>query len=195
MYEIIGTRASRALRVLWMAEELGLTYTHIPAKPRDDAARAANPSGKVPSLRAGDDVITDSVAIMTFLGDRHDALTYPAGTPERGRQDALTQQILDDVDAILWAAARHSFILPPEHRVPEVKDSLKWEYTVNLKRLSDALTGPFLMGEKMTIPDILLSHCLRWGEVANFPEPDAKLTGYLARLQDRPAFQRAVALP
>ena len=52
MYEIIGTRASRALRVLWMAEELGLTYTHIPAKPRDDALE--NPPRDPAGFRARD---------------------------------------------------------------------------------------------------------------------------------------------
>ena len=112
MYEVIGTRASRSLRVLWMLEEIGQPYTHLPAGPRSDEALAANPSGKVPSLRVEGDVITDSVAIMTYLGDHHGALTYPAGTILRARQDALTFQIIDDVDALLWTAARHGFILP-----------------------------------------------------------------------------------
>ena len=129
MYEVIGMRASRAMRVLWMLEEAGLPYRHIPAKPRDADAAAANPSGKIPALRDGDAVITDSVAIMTYLADKHGVLTAPAGTIARARQDAMTLQIIDDVDACLWAAARHSFILPEEHRVPGLKDAMKWEYT------------------------------------------------------------------
>lgn len=195
MYEVIGTRASRALRVLWMLEEIGVDYTHTPAAPQSEEARAANPSGKIPAFRVGADVITDSVAIMTFLGDRHGALTAPAGTIERARQDALTQQIIDDLDATLWMAARHSFILPEEQRVPAVKEPLKWEFARNLARLSAAMQGEFLTGDTLSIPDILLSHCLRWAEIAKFPAPDDTLADWQARMQARPAFQRAVALP
>lgn len=195
MYQVIGTRASRALRVLWMLEELGVDYEHVPAGPRSDEARAAHPSGKIPALRDGDAVITDSVAIMTYLGDVHCGLCFRAGTLDRARQDALTQRINDEIDALLWAAARHSFVLPEEHRVPQVKEAMKWEYARNLAGLSDALDGPFLMGQEMTIPDILLTHCLRWAEIAKFPAPDQKLTDYRARLEARPAFQKAVALP
>ena len=195
MYQVIGTRASRALRVLWMLEEMGVAYEHIPAGPRSDAARAANPAGKIPALRVGDAVITDSVAIMTYLGDVHGQLSFRAGTIERAQQDALTHRVNDEVDALLWTAARHSFILPEERRVPEVKDTLKWEMARNLAGLSEVLNGPFLMGEEMTIPDILLAHCLRWAEIAKFPAPDAKLADYRARLEARPAFQAAVALP
>ncbi len=195
MYEVIGTRASRTLRVLWMLEEIGQPYTHLPAGPRSDEARAANPSGKVPALRVEGDVITDSVAIMTYLGDHHGALTYPAGTILRARQDALTFQIIDDVDALLWTAARHGFILPEEHRVEAIKPSLKWEFARNISRLSKAIKGPFLMGDQMTIPDILLTHCLRWAATAKFPAPDANLAEFQARMEARPAFQTAVALP
>ncbi|WP_135501041.1 glutathione S-transferase family protein [Roseovarius aestuariivivens] len=195
MYQLIGTRASRAFRVLWLLEELGAEYEHVPASPRSAEARAVNPSGKVPALRDGDTVIPDSTAIMTYLADRHAALTFPAGTPDRARQDALTHQILDDVDAVLWTAARHSFVLPEEHRVPEVKTSLKWEYTNNIRRLSEQLQDPFLMGDTMTIPDIILTHCLGWASRAGFPEPDAHLSDYAARLSSREAFQRAAALP
>ena len=92
MYEVIGMRASRAMRVLWMLEEAGLPYRHIPAKPRDADAAAANPSGKIPALRDGDAVITDSVAIMTYLADKHGATGwYPVDLEQR----ALVDQWLD----------------------------------------------------------------------------------------------------
>ncbi|MEQ8896298.1 MAG: glutathione S-transferase family protein [Roseovarius sp.] len=194
MYKVIGSRASRCLRVLWMLEELGQPYEHNPAKPRSDEALAANPSGKIPSLQVEGETITDSVAIMTYLADRHGALTYGAGTLERARQDALTLMILDEVEALVWMSARHSFVLPEERRVPEVKNSLKWEYEQVLPRLEAALTGPFLMGEMMTIPDMLLAHCLSWAERAGFAEAPAKLADLRARMEARDAFQRVLAL-
>ncbi|HEX9859341.1 MAG TPA: glutathione S-transferase, partial [Paracoccaceae bacterium] len=33
MYTVVGTAKSRAARVLWMLEELGQPFEHIPAMP------------------------------------------------------------------------------------------------------------------------------------------------------------------
>ncbi|EAQ26285.1 glutathione S-transferase family protein [Roseovarius sp. 217] len=194
MYDVIGSRASRAFRVLWLAEEMGIQYTHLAVASGSPEALAANPSGKIPALRDGEAVLTDSTAIMTYLADKHGQFTHAPGTVARARQDALTHQILDEIDGTLWTAARHSFFLPEEHRVPAVKDSLKWEYARNIARLSDALAGPFLQGETMTIADILLAHCLIWAGKAGFSDPGEKLNAYLGMMSGRPAYQRASAL-
>lgn len=193
MYEVIGGTTSRAFRVTWMLEEIGQPYTHLAVKPHSPEALAANPSGKIPALRDGDACLTDSTAILTYLADKHGALTYPAGTIERARQDGLTHMILDELDAVLWTGARHSFILPEERRVPEVKDSLKWEFARNLARVSAAFEGPFLMGEKMTIADIIATHCLNWAYSAKFPLEDEKMLGYAKAMRGREAFKAAAA--
>lgn len=195
MYVVIGSRGTRAFRVLWMLEELGQPFEHVPARPQSEEALAHNPSGKVPCLRVDETLLTDSVAIVTWLADRHGALTHAAGTLDRARQDALTHRILDEIEALLWMAARHTFGLPEAHRVPAVKDALKWEYGQNVAALEQALTGPFLMGAAMTVPDILLTHCLRWAEAAKFPDPGPRLVDYRARLEARPAFARAAERP
>ena len=194
MIKVYGTAKSRAARVLWVLEELGVPYEHVNAGPRSAEVLAVNPSGKVPVLEVDGAVITDSTAIMQFLADRHGGLTFAAGTVERARQDAHLHFLLDEMDAILWTAARHSFILPEDKRCPEVKDSLKWEYARSLERLAERLgDGPFLMGEVMTVADILAAHCLIWGIGAKFPAPEGALADYLARMRARPAFQRAMA--
>lgn len=194
MYRVIGTKGSRTMRVLWMLEELGQPFEHVAAPPRSDAVRALNPAGKVPVLVDGDLVLTDSTAILTFLADRHGSLTHPAGTADRARQDGLTQLILDEFDAALWTAARHSFILPPEQRMPAIKDSLKWEFARSQAGLVARWgEGPFLMGSDMTVPDIILCHCLDWAAGAKFPVTEGRLADYAAMMHQRPAFQRAAA--
>lgn len=194
MYTVIGTVKSRALRVLWTLEELGLPYDHVPAGPRSEDARRHNPSGKIPALLVDGAAITDSVAIMTYLADRHGALTHPAGTLDRARQDAFTHLINDEFDAVLWMAGRHSFVLPEEMRLPAIKESLRWEFERSQSRLGETLgDGPFLMGGTMTIPDILLAHCMRWAGAANFPVTDARIIAHRDRMLARPAFQRAAA--
>ena len=190
MYEIIGSPTSRAFRVMWMLEELGEPYTVRKEQPRSEAVMALNPSGKVPVFIDGDAVITDSTAIMTYLADKHGALTFPAGTIERAKQDALTHCILDEIDAILWTAARHSFILPEEKRVPAIKDPLMWEYARNISRLMEHMDGPYLMGETFTLADIILAHCGSWARAAGFPTDNARFVEYIKACRARPAFQK-----
>lgn len=194
MYTVIGTAQSRALRVLWMLEELGLPFRHVAAMPRSEGVVAFNPAGKVPVLIDDGTPITDSTAILTYLADRHGDLTHPAGTLDRARQDSLTQFLLDEFDAALWLAARHSFVLPEEMRLSAIKNTLRWEFEHSQKTLVHRLAeGPFLMGDRMTVPDFILTHCLIWALSAKFPIAEARLTDYLERMRARPAFRRAIA--
>ncbi len=194
MYTVIGTVNSRAARVLWMLEELELPYEHIPAAPRSAGVVEFNPAGKVPVLIDDGTPITDSTAIIQYLADRHGRLTHTAGTLDRARQDSLTQFLLDEFDAALWMAARHSFILPQEMRMSAIKDSLKWEFERSQKVLVHRMgDGPFVMGEMMTVPDIILGHCLGWALSARFPLVEHRLTDYFERIRARPAYQRAMA--
>ena len=194
MYKVIGGVKSRTLRVLWMLEEVGAEYEHVAAAPRSDEVREHNPSGKIPVLLVDGEALTDSMAILAFLGDRHGKLSHPAGSIERARQDGLSFRILDEMDAALWTAARHSFILPEEKRVPAVKTTLRWEFEQATQYMSNLLGDkPFLMGEDITIPDILLTHCLGWAINARFAVEDENLHNYMDRLRSREAFQRAAA--
>lgn len=194
MYKVYGRVRSRAARVLWLLEELGVPYEHIDVGPHDPQVVALNGSGKVPVLVDGEHMITDSSAIMTYLADKHGDFTYPAGTIERAKQDALFHTVLDEIDAVLWVAARHSFVLPEDKRIPAVIDCTKWEFERNLARLEARMEGPFLQGDKMTISDILLTHCLNWAHGAGFPVTSRKIKDYAKEMRARPAFQRTFAL-
>lgn len=190
MYTVIGANKTRAFRVVWMLEELEQPYTQDPCGPRSPVALTHNPSGKVPVLLEGDQAITDSTAILTYLADKHGQLTALAGTIARARQDAMTHLILDELDAVLWTAARHSFVLPEDRRVPQVKESLKWEFGESLARVADRIQGEWVMGDEFTLPDILLAHCLSWARAAKFDVTDPDLLTYLRRATERPAYQR-----
>ncbi|MFC3613154.1 glutathione S-transferase family protein [Lutimaribacter marinistellae] len=195
MYQIYGSPKTRALRVTWLLEELGQPYDVDPVGPGDAKVKELNGSGKVPVLVEGEAVLSDSTAIMTYLADKHGALTFPAGTLDRARQDALTHTILDEFDAILWTAARHSFVLPQDQRVPAIKESLVWEFSRNAARLAERFEGPFLMGETMTIADIICAHCLSWAKNAGFPIESEVLSEYGKAMRARPAFRRAIGQP
>jgi len=108
-------------------------------------------------------------------------------------QDGHTGFLLDQFDACLWTAARHSFVLPEEKRVPAIKDTLKWEFERSQKQIAERLGDrSFLMGDTMTIPDIIAAHCGGWAVAANFPISEPIFRDYFTRLRSRPAFLRAM---
>lgn len=194
MLTLIGSAKTRAARPLWLLEELGVPFTHIPAGPRAPEARAHNPTAKVPVLLVEGAAVSDSTAILTYLADSQGRFTHPAGTLKRAQQDSLTQLLLDEFDAVLWTAARHSFILPEELRLPAIKPTLRWEFERSQHFLLERLgEGPFLMGEALTVPDIILAHCLKWAAGVKFPLVEGRLVDYRERMLARPAYQRMVA--
>ncbi|MFO6465346.1 glutathione S-transferase family protein [uncultured Jannaschia sp.] len=193
MYRLYGQVKSRAMRPLWLLEELGETFDFVGTDPRSPEAFAVSPLGKIPVLETDDGLLFDSVAMMTMLADRAGRFTHPAGSYERGRQDALTNTINETFDAVLWAYAKHSFILPEDQRVPAVKDSLRWQFGRYGAVMADLLgDGPYLMGEEPVIPDILLAHCCGWAAGLKFDLPDA-LRAHMNTMRARPAFRRAIA--
>lgn len=193
MYTLYGTPKSRAMRPLWLLEELELPYTLVPADPRSAEALAVSPQGKVPILETPEGILLDSVAQMNFLADRHGGFTHPAGTLARGRQDALTNTILETFDAVLWAYGKHSFILPEDQRVEAVKPSLRWQFTRYSQVMGELLgDGPYLMGAAPTVPDILLAHCCGWALSRKF-DVDETVRKHMNTMRARPAFRRAMA--
>ena len=192
MYTLIGTPAARPFRVLWALEELAQAYDIVPAKPQSKEALEYNPAGKVPILLDGNEPIIDSVAIIQYLADKHADLTYPAGTIKRAQQDSFTQFACDDIDGILWTMAKNTFVLPEEVRAPDVRKSCEYDFALSMttleKRLGD---NDYVMGDRFTIPDLLIGHCASWARRAKFPLPQGRITNYIDRIHKRAAYKRS----
>jgi glutathione S-transferase len=194
MYKVIGSPKTRAFRVIWMLEELGVAYTVDPVAPRDAALAAINPSGKVPVLEDNGQFLIDSVAICQYLADKHGRFTHKAGTIARGQQDSFTQFATDDVEGALWTAAKHTFVYPTELRVEDAKKACQFDFDRAMSALSQRLgDNAYVTGDGFTVPDLLLGHCLGWGKSMGWTIPDGNLTAYLARVRERPAFKSATA--
>lgn len=192
-YEVWGNVESRTFRVLWALEELGRPYRHRAERPHAPDIRALNGTGKVPVLVVEGVPLTDSVAILTFLADRHGLLAPTAGTLDRARHDALAHRVVDEIETLVWMAARHSFVLPPERRVAEIKPFLKWDWERALGPFELLVADGALWGDGISVADILLTHCLDWGRAARFPDPPPGLAAYAERMRARPAYARVAA--
>jgi glutathione S-transferase len=76
MMKLYGEPPTRALRVIWLLNELGLKYEIVPVnilkgEHKQEAFRAINPVGKVPVLVDGTAVLTESAAIQLYLADKN----------------------------------------------------------------------------------------------------------------------------
>ena len=192
MYTVVGNPRNRTFRVLWMLEELGQEYQITVAPPHSDTMRQGNPGGRSPALHDGATIVPDSVAIVTYLADKHGACTHPAGTPGRAWQDAMTQFCVDEIEGALWTAAKNSFVHPEEHRCSGVVPTCKYEFAKAMATLERHLDGrEFIAGDTFTVPDLLLGHCSRWAINASFDIPDGPVADYFSRMRDRTAFARA----
>ena len=193
MYTVLGSTRNRTLRVIWTLEELGVPYDQIIGAPGSEDVKAYNKTGKVPALVFDGEVFSDSVAIIYFLSDSHNLLTFPVGSLDRLRMDGHINFLLEEFDSLLWVAAKNSFINPPDRRAEAVKPVLKWEFERSLERLEQRLAGNYLMGERFTIADILATHCLSWATTAKFPEGNEIIKKYAIRCRAREAYKRALA--
>lgn len=73
---IYGSPRSRTMRVLWIAEELGLDYDHVPLGFDDPAMKepaflAINPAGAVPAIVDRDLALAESLAITLYLAKKY----------------------------------------------------------------------------------------------------------------------------
>ena len=194
MLQVFGRVKSRTFRVVWLLEELKTPYELIEVAPRSEEARKVYKNGKIPFILDNKILVSDSVAILTYLSDKHKNFTETPGSTVRAKQDAFTFRILDEFEALLWVAAKHTYIFPTEKKVPEIINILKWEFTRNQEKLVEEFSiENFLCGEKFLVPDILLVHCLVWAKSMDFPICD-RLIKYLDKLSCRPAYQKAFAL-
>ena len=71
MLKIFHAPGARSLRVIWMAEEIGLDYEIVPetfGQPSADFL-SINPAKGLPAIVDGDVVMSESVAIMLYLAE------------------------------------------------------------------------------------------------------------------------------
>ena len=199
MIKLFGYSNTRALRVAWMLEELETDYeVHLVdlAKGEGQSAefRAINPAGKVPALQDGDLVMTESAAIVSYLGDKfaEKGLVPKPGTHERGRYEQWAHFAMSELEQPLWTQGKHKFALPKERRVPEIFDTAAWEYQCGLKLTSEGLGDkPYILGDRFTAADILIGHTLFWGDKFGHPLEQDNLQAYMKRVAARPALARA----
>jgi glutathione S-transferase len=198
MLRIHGTARSRALRTLWMAGELGLTYEHDDVLPRAPATkspefRALNPNGAVPVIEDDGFVLSESMAINLYLAKKHGKL-YPSGAHNEALAWQWSFWETDRLDRQITVYANHSSVLPEAQRNPALAKSTWDEMVPAFDVLEIALKKSlWLAGDDFTVADLNVAAALYRAlsiDLGRWPA----ITAWLHKCWDRPAAKRTRAM-
>ena len=201
---IYGIAASRAIRALWMAEELGLAYEHVPIHYRDDPDgplgknnpefRRANPLGRVPAIDDDGYALWESMAINLYLARKHGKGLWPATVEGEGLAFQWSFFAVTEIDPAINEWARHAIVLPEAERDPKVASAALEKLQRPLAVVDAALAHrPYLAGGAFTVADLNLAGALfRARRMDHAARPN--LARWLADCFARPAARRAWAM-
>jgi len=198
MIKLYFAPRTRSVRILWLLEELGLPYELERVEFRPPAKRffaQDTPTGKLPTIVDGEVVMCESGAIAEYILERYGEgrLAPPIGSPKRA---AFLQ----------WLHFAESTAFPPlgivvwltlyrddaaSHRA--IVEDARARAAMGFKYVEDALgDAPYLLGDEFSAADIMMGFTLAAAQLLGVVDDGyPRLNAYVARLQARPAFQKA----
>lgn len=211
---IYGVCRSRASRNIWLLEEMGVAYRHVPviqayrlpnphapgAPPhtRSPELLAVNPNGRIPAMEEDGLVLNESLAINLYLAKRH-------GGGGLGPRDAAEDGLM--AMWALWAATEaephtiqvlyHRLGNPTGPKNPALADAAVAALRAPFAVLGAALEtgGGHLVGGRFTVADLNTAEVVRYAQAApELFEGAPRVGEWLARCQSRPAFRRMMAM-
>ncbi|MBS0274549.1 MAG: glutathione S-transferase family protein [Proteobacteria bacterium] len=195
-------KGARSLRPLWTLEEMGIPYEleamRFPPRAFRDGYLAINPLGTVPAFTDGDLTMTESAGICQYLVDRYGPT--PIGLTPADEDYGLYLNWLHRSDATLTfpqtIVLRYTRLEPEERRLKQAADDYTQWFFARLRSVEQATADrEYLCAGRFTIADIAVGFALCLAETLGLrggfkPNTEA----YYRRLQERPAFKRAIAL-
>src|SRR5688572_10030791 len=188
---------SRGRIARWMLEEVGAPYRtevlDFGTTMKAPAYLAVNPMGKVPAIRHGDVVVTEAAAICAYLAD---AFPQAGLAPELGsRLRGPYYRWRFFAAGPLEAAVTNKALNFP---APEGRGQAMAGYG-SFDAVMDALEGAvsrgdYLVGDRFTAADLYVGAHIAWGLMFGSIDKRPAFERFAARLEARPAAQRANAL-
>jgi len=208
MLKIYGHPVSRASRVIWMAEELGLDYEVSTEgyAGRDDCTQpflAMNPNGTIPVIDDDGFILWESMAITLYLARKHGGPLAPASMQEDALMTQWSFWIMTEVEKLALEVVLHRGGLPEdkrdESRARKAAEGLRRPLGVLEGALS---TNEWLVRGRFTVADLNVCSVLNWARAASEVMPSfGRVSAYLDRSRARPGFlalrerQRGAAVP
>ena len=192
---------SRAGRIVWLLEELGLPYelNRMEFHPKDlksDEHRARHPLGRVPVLEDEGVILYESGAIVEYVIARHtDGALKPAADsplfPEFLQWFHYCEgMVMPPINTIVV----QTILLPPERQNKEALEQAQRLLGKSLAPVEVALEGrDYLIGD-FSAADIMLGHAVFMSNRLGCVDDTMKnIAGYIGRIEARPAFQKAIS--
>ncbi|MGC2320329.1 MAG: glutathione S-transferase family protein [Bradyrhizobium sp.] len=192
MLQLYGNPRSRAMRCLWMLEEMGEPYQLIEKSTRADDLQSAeylrlNPNARIPTLVDGEVVLWESMAINLYLAQKHEGPMHCAGPEVLGLAAQWSFWAVLEMEALLLDLLLHRAVLPEFARDASYAERDELLLRKPLGVLNDALVGhEYLVGNSFTVADLNVASILVWGKMARLDmstlsEATRWLDGCLAR--------------
>ncbi len=191
---------SRAGRIVWLLEELGLEYdlNRMDFHPKDlksEEHRGRHPLGRVPVLEEGDISIFESGAIVEYVMARHGDGGLKPGVHAPEFPEYLQWfhycegMVMPPINTIIV----QTVLMPPDRRDQTALEQAQRLLGKAVAPVETALEGrEYLVGD-FSAADIMLGHSLfmanRLGQVSDEMK---NLKSYIKRVESRPAFQKAM---
>lgn len=214
---IHGIPASRAVRPLWAATELGLDFTHLPTPYQGGATRmpeflALNPNGHIPVVvdarppeQGGDIVVWESMACALYIARHHGRPDGLSITPANPREDAEALRwsfwAVTECESDALTVLMHRFAMPAERRKSELAEAAERRLAVPLRVLEQHLVRQreagqaHLAADRFTVADLCVASVLNWARPSRELMNDHPLAhDWIARCIERPAHAAVKAL-
>lgn len=200
MLKLYGTPPTRALRAMWLLNELGLEYEVVPVDLRRGEARKEaflelNPAAKLPVLIDGDLVLTESVAIQLYLAEKVPSAGFvPASAQDRAQMYRWLFFVVTEIEQPLWRIARHTSVYPKDKRLPEDVALAKQECTEMLAVLERHMADrEWFVGDRLSVADFNAAYILDWANEVKLLAEAPKLQAFLQKMYARPTAPPTIA--
>ena len=196
---VAGTRAGR---VVWLLEELGLEY-EVNIMPftkeglKSSEHRSRHALGRVPVLEDGDISIFESGAIIDYVLERHKngGLKPSSDSPEFPFYLQWYHYCEGMVMPPMNQIVVQTILLPPDRRDETVLSQAKNLLTKSLAPVNENLAEKdYLIGD-FSAADLMLGHsCFMANRMGCVSEEMQNIKDYVTRINARPAFQKAITM-
>ncbi len=200
MMKLYGTPPTRALRVMWLLNELGIEYETVAVDLMHGEHRkrdflAVNPAAKVPVLVDGNLVLTESASIQLYLAEKYpEAGLIPESVEDRAQMYRWIFFLVTEIEQPLWRIARHRFLYEEDKRLPRDIDLASEECLQMVAVLEQHMAGrEFMVGDRLSVADFNAAYTLDWANEAQMLDGTPRLRKYLKSMYDRPTAPPTIA--